>query len=88
MRAEQVAPEIDGCAAALPGPEEQRQQFGVGQRRCAARQQFFARPFFGWPVTDAHGRSLPPAPARQQPAAARIPVSYRRVNLSVEFLHG
>jgi len=88
MSSEQVAAQIYGRAAAPSGAEEQRQQFGVRQCRRSTVQQFFARPFFRGPVPDAHDRSLRPPTGSRQPETPRIPVSYRRVDLSVEFLHG
>ena len=51
---EQLASQLHGILAAPAGTEEQGQQFGIRQRRRAARQHFFARTFGGGPIANAH----------------------------------
>ena len=55
---QQVAGGGHRVAAGGAGAEEQRQQFGVGQAACAARQQLFAGTFMAGPVADMHGRRM------------------------------
>jgi len=52
---DQFARQIDRAHAAYADAQEDRQQFGVGQRACAACEQSFARTFVLGPVGDRHG---------------------------------
>jgi hypothetical protein len=52
---EQVAGEVDRALAADADPQEQGQQFGVGQGGGALGQQALPRTFVGGPVGDCHG---------------------------------
>ena len=52
---QQVPGEIDRIAAGDTGAQEDRQQFGVGQRSRALAQEFFTGAFGVGPVGDSHG---------------------------------
>ena len=56
---QQFARGLYRVAAAQAGAQEDRQQFGVRQRACAAGQQLFTGTFFGGPVAYVHRTSLP-----------------------------
>ncbi len=72
---EQVAGGGDRIAPAQAGTEEQRQQFGVGERGGAAGEELFTGPFVDGPVSDVHMAKMPGPPPRRHQAGGDHRVS-------------
>ena len=53
--AEEVAGQVDGAFTPDADAQEEGEEFGVGQGRCAMGEQTFSRAFVCRPVGDCHG---------------------------------